>query len=788
MWKKRRPADASSQPEENREDVSSQFDGNQDKTENMSTQEQYDKISGQEEVNHDIVPPAKLPPHSQAAIAQRLNDIPEPPVPGFIDSAPQHRLHPTSWRINRHFRRKAIKRYFMRSTAVERQSARILVNSALATIALFMVFIITFVTIASIASATHERFGDQVVRLEDVLPKDSLRAYDVHGQQIYIATDQGLQISVPLAKISRHMINAQVAIEDRSFWKNSGVDVGGIVRAAHDNFSRGHIVSGGSTITQQLIKNVIVGNRETVMRKLQELTLAPSVTQHYSKREILNMYLNTAYYGEQAYGVEAAAFRYFDLQDTSNATAASKLDVAQSAMLAGIVDAPSAHDPYLHPQAALTRMEEVLQQMYQQGYINAIQRDQAIQEAQQPTFLHRGIVQNDLSPHFNYYMRKELANILHVKLSDLSRSGVIVSTTLDLPLQNKILKIAQNQIATLKGHNVTDAAEVVIDYHTGAIRTLLGNIDPEHNDYDVASEGFRQPGSSFKPFAYTAAFEQGISPGMPVVDGPITFQMCCGLPPYTPHNYDNGYMGLISWRTALQNSLNIPALKLNAQIGYEKTLQTAQRMGITEYQGSPNLTLVLGSLGIHLIDETSAYGAFGNHGVHVQKHSINTIRDTNGRLIYQFDVQANSQQVITPQAAFVMTNVLSDNASRTREFGKCSPLWLYSTSMSECYAGKPGKIRPAAGKTGTTNDFKDSWTVGYTTDYVVGAWTGNDNSSQMVNVTGIMGAAPIWHDTMLLLEQARPIQDFAGPPAGVVKKTIHYPGITTTDWYITDIG
>ncbi len=788
MWKKRRPADASSQPEMNREDASFQPDGNQDETEGMSTQEQHDKIFEQDEVNHNIVTPAKLPPHSQAAITQRLNDRPEQSVHGFTYSAPQPRLHPAGWRLNRHIKRRLLRRYFMRSTAVDRQSTRILVNSAITSVALFMIFVVSFVTVASVASATHERFGDQVLRLEDILPKDSLRAYDIHGQQIYIATDEGLQVSVPLAEISRHMINAQIAIEDRSFWKNSGVDVGGIARAALDNLSRGHIVSGGSTITQQLIKNVVVGNRETVVRKLQEITLAPSVTQSYSKQEILNMYLNTAYYGEQAYGVEAAAFRYFDLQDTSNAPAASKLDIAQSAMLAGIVDAPSAHDPYLHPQAALARMEEVLQQMYQQGYINTIQRDQAIQEAQQPTFLHRGFVQNDLAPHFNYYMRKELVNILHVKLSDLSRSGVIVSTTLDTPIQNKILKIAQGQIVTLKGHNVTDAAEVVIDYHTGAIRTLLGNIDPEHNDYDVASEGFRQPGSSFKPFAYITAFEQGISPGMPVVDGSITFRMCCGLPPYTPHNYDNGYMGLISWRTALQNSLNIPALKLNAQIGYEKTLQTAQRMGITEYQGSPNLTLVLGSLGIHLVDEISAYGAFGNHGVHVQKHSIDTIRDTNGRLIYQFDVKANSQQVITPQAAFVMTDVLSDNASRTKEFGKCSPLWLYSTSMSECYAGKPGQVRPAAGKTGTTNDFKDSWTVGYTTDYVVGAWTGNDNNSQMVDVNGIMGAAPIWHDTMLLLEQGRPIQNFAGPPPGVAKKTIHYPGITTTDWYITSVG
>lgn len=771
------PGDASSQPE---------FDPGG--VEETQVESQHDNMSEQENVDYRPVIPAKLPQHSQAALAQRSGTVPAKPIDGFTYDAPQRRLHPAGWRARRHIKRKLLRRLLMRATAVERQRSHIILNSALVVLSLSLIFVVIFVAVSSIASATQQRFGDQALRLEDILPKDSLRAYDRHGQLIYEAIDQGLQVSVPLAKISRHMINAQIAIEDRSFWKNSGVDVVGIARAALDNFSHGHIVSGGSTITQQLIKNVIVGNKETIARKLQEITLAPSVTQRYSKQEILNMYLNTAYYGERAYGVEAAAFTYFDLPETPQSSAASKLDVAQSAMLAGIVNAPTAHDPYLHPQAALARMQEVLQQMYQQGYINATQRDQAIREAQQPTFLHRGVINHDLAPHFNYYMRKELANILHIKLSDLSRSGIVVATTLDLALQNKVLKIARDQIAALKGHNVTDAAEVVVDYHTGAIRTLLGNIDPEQNDYDVASEGFRQPGSSFKPFAYVTAFEQGISPGMTVVDGPVTFQMCCGLPSYTPQNYSGGFMGLISWRTALQNSLNIPALKLNAQIGYDKTLQTAQNMGITKYQGSPNLTLVLGSLGIHLIDETSAYGAFGNHGVHVQKHSIDTIRDTSGRLIYQFDVKANSQQVITPQAAFVMTDVLSDNDARTKEFGKCSPLWLYSTSMNECYAGKPGIVRPAAGKTGTTNDFKDSWTVGYTTDYVVGVWTGNDNNSQMVDVTGIMGAAPIWHDTMLLAEQGRPIQNFSGPPPGVVKKTVRYPGLTTTDWYITNLG
>ncbi len=738
-----------------------------------------------EDASPKAATPAKLPLHSQAAVSQRLNDTPEKPVAGFMYSTPHLRLHPVGWRTKRHAKRKMLRINSVRAAATERTSTQTLRNLSIGLFTLIIVSAIAFGTFASFLGATQQRFGNQVVRLEDILPGDSLRLYDMHGQQIYEATDQGLQISVPLAKISHNMRNAQIAIEDQNFWKNPGYDITGIVRATIADLTRGHVVSGGSTITQQLIKNTLVGDRETMLRKMQEIILAPELTRYYTKEQILDMYLNTTYYGEQSYGVEAAAGSYYGLQDTSTTTAASQLDIAQSAMLAGIVSSPSAHDPYLHPQAALNRMKEVLLQMYLQGYITASQRAEAIYEAQQPNFLKQAATSPNLAPHFNYYVLKELKQILHVKMSDLSRSGLTVSTTLDLPFQNHVLKIAQQQITALKGHNVTDAAEVAIDYRTGAIRTLLGNVNPEQDQFDVASEGFRQAGSSFKPFIYVTAFEQGTSPGMPVLDVPTTFPMCCGLPPYTPHDYGYTSMGLISYRTALQNSLNIPAIKLNAQIGYENGLATAQKMGISEYEGTPNLTLVLGSLGTHLLDETSAYGAFGNNGVHVQKHSITTIKNTQGRLIYQFNVKASSQVVITPQAAFVMTNVLSDNVARIPEFGKCSPLWLYSTTVTQCYAGNPGTVRQAAVKTGTTNDFKDSLTVGYTPDgYVMGVWAGNDNNSAMVDVTGIMGAAPIWHDAMLLAEQGHPVQDFPGPPSGVVQKTVHYPGITTTDWYI----
>lgn len=711
----------------------------------------------------------------------------EKSLQGVVYSGPSTHHHPPGWHLKRHMRRKSLRQKILRNLAFERGMARTLFHLSIVMLIIITIFMTGFVAVMSFFDATQQRFGSDAFSLEDILPGDSLRAYDMHGRLIYETIDQGMQVSVPLTHISQNLINAEIAIEDQNFWKNPGYDVNGIIRAAIDNFNRGHVVSGGSTITQQLIKNTIVGNHESVLRKFQELILAPQVTNQYSKQQILTMYLNTSYYGEQAYGADAAAFTYYNLQDTAKGSAASQLDLAQAAMLAGIPSAPIGRDPFLHPADALKRMDEVLQQMHQQGYITAQQRALALEEAKQPAFLHHGYVDNTLAPHFMHYALRELAQDLHVKVADLSRSGVVVQTTLDLPLQDRALKIAQKHIAELAvPHHMSNAAVVVIDYHTGAIRTLLGNIDPTNpvnGDFDVASQGYRQPGSSYKPYIYATAFAQHISPGEPVMDGPLTIHMCCGLPSYSPNNYDMAYHGLVTYRYALQNSFNIPAVKLLLRTGVNSALQTAVNMGLSDYIGIPNYTMVLGTLGVHLLDQTSAYGAFADHGVHVPEHAIATVSDTRGRVIFRF--QDKGKQVISPQVAYVMTDVLSDNSSRTFEFGKCSALYLYSNSMTSCYAGNPGPTRPSAAKTGTSNDFRDNWTVGYTSDFVVGVWAGNNDNSAMVNVTGVDGAGPIWHDTLLEAEKDHPIRPLQGePPAGVVKQTVTYPGITTTDWYI----
>jgi Membrane carboxypeptidase (penicillin-binding protein) len=730
--------------------------------------------------------PAKLPIHSQAALAQRLNDIAPPPEPGLSYPMAHNPQHPRGWHRRRHMKRQRL-RAAMRSLYVtERTGTRTLLPLAFIYMLILMVIVVVSVSVIGFINATHEKYGNASTTLEDILPRDNLKIYDARGNIIYQMADQGFQTSLPLSKVSPHLVHAEIAIEDQNFYKNAGYDITGIVRAAVSNMTEGHVVSGGSTITQQIIKNAIVGNQTTALRKLQEIILAPEVTRHYTKEQILAMYLNTTYYGEQAYGAEAAAFIYYGLKDTPTQTAAQQLDLAQAAMLAGIPSSPVARDPFLHPHAAHVRVTEVLQQMYVQHYITASERDDAMRETLQPSFLRPGVINNRLAPHYASYTLRELSNDMSVKISDLSRSGLKVQTALDLDLQNKVLLDAQKHIAEMsRAHNMSNAAVVVIDNHTGNIRTIVGNINPDnpiYGDFDVATQGYRQPGSSFKPYIYATAFDMGISPGAMVLDGPLAVSMCCGLPAYVPRNYDLRYHGAVTYRYALQNSFNIPAVKLLMRVGVDHALQVAQDMGLTTYTGIPNYTMVLGSLGVRLLDNTAAYSTFANGGIRIPPHAIVDVIDHNGKVILR--PATTGKRVLSQAAAFMITNVLSDNQSRIFEFGRCSSLLLYPNTENQCYAGNTGPIRPSAAKTGTSNDFRDNWTMGYTTDFTVGVWAGNNDNTPMVNVTGVDGAGPIWHDTMLMVGQGHPIRDFAGPPASVVRKTVTYGRLRTTDWYL----
>lgn len=641
----------------------------------------------------------------------------------------------------------------------------------------------------SLITQTRTTYGHQAVTLRSLLPADNLKIFDSKGTLLTQLTDQGMHTTITFEQISPTLINATVATEDKNFWTNNGTDLPRILRAALDDLQNGRVVEGGSTITQQLIKVLIVGDRPTLIRKLQEIILIPSVTSRYTKHDILEMYLNTIYYGHQAYGIDAAASVYFGLEDKPGQAAAMQLDLAQSAMLAGIPSNPSRYDPLLHPDAAFARFAIVLEAMELQGYITNVQALDAMHEAQDPHFFKSATTPLNRAPHFTNFVLSELQHMFHLNRSDLSRSGLIVYTTLDINLQDKLQKIAQQHIAELRAaHHLTNAAEVLIDFHTGAIISLLGSID--YNDtsidgqFDVATS-YRQPGSSFKPYIYVTAFQQGASPAQAIDDQPITIPLPGQNPAtFSPQNYDLSYHGHMTLRCALQNSLNIPAVKVLLHTGIPSAMQTAYNMGITSYQGSPGYSLVLGGLGIRLLDHTSAMGVFANGGVRHDYYAINTVIAAN-RGIVLFQHQSDpGKRVLSPQLAYMMNSVLSDNASRTPEFFDCNVLQLYAHSQQACLQGNRGSIRPAAAKTGTTTDFRDNWTVGYTTDYVMGVWAGNDDASPMVDVNGLQGAAPIWHDSMLLAEQGHPIRDFTYP-AGLRQATVTYPdGVQTTDLFL----
>jgi membrane peptidoglycan carboxypeptidase len=661
-----------------------------------------------------------------------------------------------------------------------------------------LVLLVVFVSVGSTAGYVGYRFvhttqityQQRVVTLPDLLPIDNLKMYDSQGVLIDQLTDNGIHTTVTFDQIAPIMQDATVATEDKNFWSNQGVDVVGIIRALLTDLENGRVVEGGSTITQQLIKNLIVGNQPTIVRKLEELILAPQINNDYTKKDILTMYLNSIYYGNQAYGIDAAATVYFGLQDKPGHSAASQLDLAQSALLAGLPSNPAFFDPLAHPQTAMKRFVTILDLMVAQRYISTVDKYDAIREEQGKNFFKTAATLQNRAPHFANFVLAQLQKMFHIKnRSDLSRSGMVVYTTLDISLQDKIQKIMQQHIAELRAaHNLTNAAEVVIDFHTGAITSMLGSIDYNNasidGQFDV-TQAYRQPGSSFKPYVYVTAFQQGASPAQAIDDQPITIPVPDSIPStFTPTNYDNKFHGHMTLRCALQNSLNVPGVKVLQHAGIDASMQTANNMGITSYQGTPGYSLVLGGLGIRLIDHTSAMGVFANGGVRVPYYGINkVVSGSNGSLLYQHQLDAGTQ-VISPQLAYMMTNVLSDNTDRTPEFYDCNVLQLYANSQQDCWNGNRGVVRPAAAKTGTTNDFRDNWTVGYTTDYVMGVWAGNDDNSPMIDVSGISGAAPIWHDSMLLAEQGHPIQDFTNP-GGLVRATVTYPdGVNTTDLFL----
>ncbi|HLY66739.1 MAG TPA: PBP1A family penicillin-binding protein [Chloroflexota bacterium] len=615
-------------------------------------------------------------------------------------------------------------------------------------------FIVPFVGALS-AAAGAANLLDSIQVSPHPAEFQTTRIYDRSGALLYEFVDPkaGRRTEVPLAQVPEAVIDASIAVEDKNFYTNPGFDAEGLLRAAYDDLTNHKIVEGGSSITQQLVKQVYLTPEVSWDRKLKEIILAYQLTHSMSKDQILEAYLNQIYYGNQSYGIEAAAESYFG-------KTVQKLDLAESAMLAGLPQSPSEYDPLTNYQAAKKRQLDVLNLMLDQGYINPNQAAGAYDEP-----LHFAKPGVDIkAPHFVFWVR----DYLETKYgpSFVYGSGLSIKTTLDLDLNDHAQQIVQQDLAKLPpDKNVNNAALVAVDPRNGQVLAMIGSRDYNQDFPNGTMDGSfnaatapLQPGSSFKPFVYVTDFMKGRTPATMVLDSALGHTFPDGPNQwFDPRNYDGKFHGWLPLRYALANSLNIPAVKVLADAGVDQSLNTAHSMGISTINDRGTLglglSLVLGAGEVLPVDMASAYGVFATGGVHYPVNPILSITDSKGKVVEQADSSPKSQSVLKPEYAYLMTSILSDDHAREMEFGPHSALFLPD--------------RPAAVKTGTTDQFRANWTIGYTPSLSVAVWAGNSDHTPMNNVIGIDGAGPIWHDFMEYALRDTPPQAFPAPP-GVV--------------------
>ncbi len=552
----------------------------------------------------------------------------------------------------------------------------------------------------------------------------SARIYDRNGELLFEFFDPtgGRRSVVAYDEIPTVVIQATVATEDGSFFTNAGVSPLSTARALWQNLRAGEAVFGGSTITQQVAKNVFLTTERTLDRKIQEAILATELTRRYSKNDILAVYLNNTYFGNLAYGISAAAETYFG-KDVAD------LDLHEAALLAGLIQAPVYWDPYTNPDGALGRRSVALGLMERRGYITA---EEAQAAGDMPLDVQATAV-NMRAPHMVMTVRQQLEQL--VGEGRLYREGLQVYTTLDLELQEQAEAAVSQGIANLEGLNATNAALVAMDPQTGEVLAMVGSADfwseAIAGQVNVALQP-RQPGSTIKPLTYLAALEMGWTPATMLMDVEQDFPDGAN-PPYRPVNYDGKFVGPLSLRAALGASRNIPAVYTLEQIGLPALLEMSSRLGITTLtRPDYGLSLTLGGGEVTLLEMTGAYAALANGGYRVTPRTILTITDPTGKPILEPEVP-ESPAVIDPRRAFLITDILADNAARTPAFGAESAMVLPF---------------PAAVKTGTTNDNRDGWTVGYTPNLVTGVWVGNSDNTPMAGLSGSRSAAPIWGSFM----------------------------------------
>lgn len=562
---------------------------------------------------------------------------------------------------------------------------------------------------------------------------------DRNGTPFFTLYEAKTQNPVTLDQINEQTQQAVIAIEDKDFYHHHGFSVSGFGRALIANIRNESITQGGSTLSQQVVKNTLLSQERSFLRKYQELFLAIELERRFSKEDILELYLNTSYFGEGAFGIQDAAQAYFSKD-------AKDLTLAESALMAGILPAPSAYSPISgNADRAYARQALVLQLMEDQGYITAEER--AAAEEQEITFNPSPRSINQTAPHFALMVQEEL--IEEYGEQQVAQSGYVVKTTLNLQGQQAAQRIVKTQVDRLARNQVTNGAAVVMDPKTGEILALVGShdwADEDNGKINMATRP-RQPGSSFKPIVYAKALEERlITPATVITDEEVTFPGG-----YTPRNYDRQFRGDVLVRYALANSLNIPAVLVMEKVGLADTIDYAEDLGITTLNAPDRygLSLVLGAAEVPLTQMTAAFAVFANQGVKAEPTTILEITNKKGDTIYTHE--AKTQRVIPSNVAFQISSILADNSARADTFG-----------------GSLTIGRQAAVKTGTTDDFRDSLTIGYTPQIVVGAWVGNNDNTEMDNVAGSMGAAPIWREIMTSFLQGMPVVQFT-PPNGIIR-------------------
>jgi len=601
--------------------------------------------------------------------------------------------------------------------------------------------------------------------LNDLKVAQSTKIYDRTGKIILWDIHSDIQRTVvPLADISRHIKNATIAIEDSSFYQHKGIDVSGIFRATLVNLKSGKLSQGGSTISQQLVKNTLLTTDKTFARKIKEIILTLKIEKKLSKDKILELYLNAVPYGGSNYGIESASRNFFGKN-------ASDISLAEAAYLASLTKAPTYYSPYGNHQEELAQRKDlVLSKMAGLGFIAPKEAESAQKE--KVIFLNKG--QNSVkAPHFSVYIRSYLEEKYGKDV--VEQGGLKVTTTINYPLQEKAEQIAAKYAKENKEKfNASNNSIVAIDPKTGQILVMVGSKDyfnqEDQGNFNVAL-AHRQPGSAIKPFVYATAFKKGFSPDTTVFDIQTEFNPSC-LDKYAatttsssssssssssaeedecymPENYDHNYRGPVTLRDALAQSLNVPSVKTLYLAGIRDSLSLMKDMGIDSLTDPDRygLTLVLGGGEVSLLEMTGAYAVFANKGIRNPPVGILKVEDKSGNILEEY--RDESKQVLDKNIALTISDVLSDNKARTPAFGANSPLYFPD--------------RPVAAKTGTTNDYKDAWVLGYTPSLAVGAWFGNNDNTPMEKMVAGFIVAPMWNEFLNEAFKDLPREEFEKP-------------------------